>query len=235
MELFGNGFLSFVYFIYCKREQAASQRLSSPSQKEVNMAATWGVSGTYFETCNCEAACPCVFLSAPSTGECTLLVGWHVDRGRFGDVKLDGLNAALAVYSPGHMLEVPWQAALYLDQRASPEQKDALLRIFSGQAGGHPAVVAQHIGEVLGVTSAPIEYRAEGKKRSLRIDGIAEAAIEAIEGPNGDVKLSGVPLTVVPGYDLVASKSSRLSYDDHGKAWDLSGKNGFQSPFSYQN
>ncbi len=48
------------------------------------MAEKWNLSGTYFETCNCEVACPCVFLSPPSTGECTVLVAWHVDKGRYG-------------------------------------------------------------------------------------------------------------------------------------------------------
>lgn len=198
------------------------------------MADKWGVSGTYFETCNCEAACPCVFLSAPSTGDCSVLIGWHVERGRFEDVTLGGLNVALAVHSPGHMLEVPWQAALYLDERATPEQKDALMHIFSGQAGGHPSLLAKYIGEVLGVTSAPIEYHAEGKKRSMRIEGVAEAEIEAIPGLNGDVTISNHPLCIAPGYAAVVSKSTKLKYHDHGMSWELSGKTGFQSPFSYQ-
>jgi hypothetical protein len=36
---------------------------------------TWGLSGTYFESCNCDTACPCVFLSEPTEGDCTVLVG----------------------------------------------------------------------------------------------------------------------------------------------------------------
>src|SRR5499433_3576570 len=66
------------------------------------MAIKWQLAGTYFETCNCEVACPCVFLSAPTTGECTLLVGWHIERGSFDNVPLDGLNVALAAHTPGH-------------------------------------------------------------------------------------------------------------------------------------
>ena len=91
-------------------------------------------SGTYFETCNCEVACPCVFLGSPSSADCTVLIAWHIDQGGFGDTKLDGLNAVLAVHSPGHMLKTKWQVALYLDQRASPPQAEALGKIFSGQA-----------------------------------------------------------------------------------------------------
>ena len=64
------------------------------------MAQEWKVTGTYFEACNCDVACPCIFLSPPTTGECKALLGWHIDEGSFGDVALERLNVALYVYSP---------------------------------------------------------------------------------------------------------------------------------------
>jgi hypothetical protein len=66
------------------------------------------------------------------------------------------------------MLEVKWKVALYVDERANQDQRDALTQIFSGQASGHLASVAPLIGEVLGVKAVPIEYRSEGRRRSLR-------------------------------------------------------------------
>jgi hypothetical protein len=104
----------------------------------MTVAIQWQLAGTYFETCNCDVACPCVFLSAPTTGECTVLVGWHIERGAFDTVTLDGLNVALAIHSPGHMAQVKWKAALYLDAQATEVQQHALTQIFTGQAGGHP-------------------------------------------------------------------------------------------------
>jgi hypothetical protein len=199
------------------------------------MSESWGLKGTYFETCNCETACPCVFLSPPTAGDCTVLLAWHVDQGRCGEVALDGLNVALAVHSPGHMAEVKWKAALYLDERASAEQRAALTKIFSGQAGGHPGRVAQHIGEMLGIKSAAIEYRAEGKRRSVRIGNVAEAAIQGLEGPAGDVTVSGHPLAIAPGFPAVAARSEKLRYQDHGYSWEVSKKNGFYSSFQYAN
>ncbi|MDP2662779.1 MAG: DUF1326 domain-containing protein, partial [Dehalococcoidia bacterium] len=187
------------------------------------------------ETCNCEVACPCVFLSPPTTGECTVLVAWHIDKGSFGNVALGGLNVAAAVHSPGHMAQVKWRVGLYLDQKASPTQKDALVKVFGGQAGGHPAVVASFFGEVLGVKDAPIEYHAEGKRRSLRVGEIAQAAIEAIQGQGGgEVTVSGHPLCIAPGQPAVAARSSRLTYQDYGMKWEISDKNGFFSSFAYQ-
>jgi hypothetical protein len=199
------------------------------------MSEPWTLEGTYFETCNCETACPCVFLSPPTEGDCTVLLAWHVDKGRCGDLSLDGLNVALAVHSPGHMAEVKWKAALYLDERASGEQKQALTRIFGGQAGGHLGRIAQHIGEVLGVRSVPIEYRADGRRRSVRVGEVADATIQAIDGPQGDVTVAGHPLAISPGFPAVASRSEKLRYEDHGYHWEISKRNGFYSPFRYTN
>ena len=199
------------------------------------MADKWSLTGTYFEACNCEAACQCVFLSPPDAGDCTILVGWHIDSGTMGDVSLDGLNVALAVHSPGPMTQVQWSVALYLDERAPQAQQEALTQIFAGQAGGHFAVLGGHIGEVLGVKRATIDYQAEGKKRSLRIPDIADVEIEGLEGGGGaDVTVSGNPLGIVPGEPMVVGRSTRFSYHDHGMDWDISAKNGFYSPFTYQ-
>jgi hypothetical protein len=196
---------------------------------------TWKLTGTYFETCNCDVACPCVFLSAPTEGECTVLIGWHIDNGHFDGENLDGFNVAFAVRSPGHMAKVKWDAAVYLDDKANEAQRDALLNIFSGQAGGHPAVLASHVGNILGVKSASIEYQVHGKRRSLNIDNFAAAEIEAIDGQGGaEVTVTNHPLCIAPSYPAVASKSKLLTFNDHGLSWNISEKNGFYSPFSYE-
>ena len=199
------------------------------------MDSQWKVAGTYFEACNCEAACPCVFTSPPTDGNCTALVAWHIEKGSFGEIALDGFNAMLAAYAPGHMLEGKWQVALYLDQRANAQQQDALGKIFSGQAGGHLAALTPLISEVLGVRSAAIEYTAQGRERSLRIPGVAAFEIEALAGADGaEVTISNHPFTAVPGYPAVVAKSKSAKYADYGLTLEVSGKNGFYSPFSYQ-
>jgi hypothetical protein len=48
------------------------------------MATQWKLKGTYFETCDCEAACPCNFLGPPTDGHCTVLAGGQIDEGLFG-------------------------------------------------------------------------------------------------------------------------------------------------------
>ncbi len=133
------------------------------------------------------------------------------------------------------MIDVPWRVALYLDERATEKQAGALGQIFGGQAGGHFAVIGQHIGEVAGVSNVPIEYKAEGKTRSMKVGDVAEKDLQGLEGAGGaEVKISGTPLGIVPGEPMVGARSGKLSYHDHGMDWDLSGKNGFFSPFTYQ-
>ena len=193
------------------------------------------VPGSYFEACNCDPACPCVFLSPPTSGDCTVLLAWHIDQGDFGEVNLDGLNTALAAYAPGHMLEVNWKVALYVDERANQAQQDALTQIFSGQAGGHLAGLAPLIGEVLGVKAAPIEYRSQGNRRSLRLGDFADAEIEGLPGRGGsDVTIANHPFTAVPGFPAVVAKSRQMRFSDYGLKWEVSNKNGFFSPFAYQ-
>lgn len=196
---------------------------------------TWSLSGTYFESCNCDTACPCVFLSEPTEGDCTVLVGWHIDEGHADEVQLGGLNVALAVHSPGHMAKVPWTVALYLDERADGKQSDALTRIYTGQEGGHPERLAGHIGEVLGVSSVAITFVADGRRRSLRIGEVGAVEIESIEGQQGEpVTVTGHPLAIAPGHPVEVGRSTQLSYHDHGLDWELSDKNGLSSPFAYQ-
>ena len=194
----------------------------------------WQVTGDYFEACNCEVACPCIFLEPPSTGECTAIVGWHVDSGDHEGTDLAGCNVALAVYSPGTMHEVQWQVALYLDDQASPEQAEALGAIFSGAAGGHPAVLGAHIGEVLGVASAPIRFSSDGGSRTMTVGEAVDVRVTAVAGQGGEqVTISNHPLCIAPGEPAVLARSEHMRVTDHGLEWELSDRNGLFSPFAY--
>ncbi len=198
------------------------------------MAENWSIKGGFFETCNCEVACPCAFLSPPTDGECKAVVAWHIDSGNYGDVNLDDINVALAVHSPGHMAEGKWNVALYLDEKASEAQGNALGQIFGGQAGGHFEVLGGFIGNIIGVKNVAIEYEANGKERSIRIPNVVEAEIEGIEGQGGEaVTLAKQPLAVVPGGPTIVAKSKQFSYHDHGMDWEFSNKSGLYSEFSY--
>jgi hypothetical protein len=192
----------------------------------------WELKGDYFEACNCELTCPCVFLSPPTGSDCTVLLAWHVDKGRFGDTKLDGLNVALAVYSPGDMQKVKWKAALYLDSAANTSQVDALGQIYGGKHGGNPAGLAPFIGEMLGARTVAIDYKVSGKRRSLKIPKVTDLEVEDVSGPNGDRSaIQNAPFAEPLVY---VAKSKGFTYTDFGMNWEISEKNSFHSSFSWK-
>ncbi len=199
-------------------------------------ATDWKVDGDYFEGCDCNTVCPCVYLGSPDPGDCHVTFAWHISKGHFGPTKLDGLSVVAMFHAPGHMATGPkWNAALYLDSKASPAQAEALGKIFGGQAGGALAHVAALIGTVKGVKSTSIEFEKKGRSRKVRIPNVLDLEIEAVKGANEkeEATLHNVPMTGVPGFDPVVAQSKMYRYHDHGYAIELSGKNGFYSPFAY--
>ncbi|MDP9283627.1 MAG: DUF1326 domain-containing protein [Actinomycetota bacterium] len=84
---------------------------------------SWRIRGSYFESCNCEAICPCRRIDgAPggrsSHGECLGVLSWVIEDGRVDDVSLDGLNVALAIRYHDDEPGSPWSFVMYLDARA---------------------------------------------------------------------------------------------------------------------
>ena len=197
----------------------------------------WKLEGDYFEACNCDTVCPCVFLGNPDQGECYLTIAWHIEKGHFYDTSLDGLNVVAVFHTPGNMWTGPkWKAALYLHERSTKEQVDALDTIHSGKASGFFEVIAGFIGELAGVRTVPIRFEVDGnRRRTLQIPSAIDLTIEGMEGADKskEVTVSNAPLLVAPGFAAVVAKSTKNSYSDHGMKWDNSGKNGFYSRFVY--
>jgi len=195
----------------------------------------WQLQGSYFETCNCETACPCIWLQPPSEGDCKLLVAWHISSGFYNELSLNNLNIALACYAPGDMKEGNWQAALYIDEQADDMQFSALTEIFSGQQGGHLALLMSFVSEVLGVKKVKIDYQEDGNKRSMSIPDIAKAEIEGIIGITGKQStISNPPLCVVSSHSSTVASSNQYQYQDFDNNWCFSDRNGYYSPFTYQ-
>jgi hypothetical protein len=198
------------------------------------MSDQWKIEGKYMEVCTCDAACPCTMLSDPTEGTCTALVSWHIEAGDFNGTSLDGLNVAVGLHTPGNMADGDWKAVLYLDDRAGSEQQAALGAIFGGEAGGHPAHMGELIADVRGVEVVPLTFETDGKRGSLRVGEVGEAEAEPLEGQGGEAPtIEGHPLAIAPGYPAVVAKSTRARFEDHGIAFDVSGRNSLISPFSY--
>ena len=94
----------------------------------------WRMKAAYLETCSCDFGCPCNFEAPPTKGYCSFVLGWHINEGHFGDVSLDGLNIAGAGWFPEAMHLGNGTMIPYVDERATPEQRSALLTIMTGAA-----------------------------------------------------------------------------------------------------
>src|SRR5215831_17807643 len=88
----------------------------------------WSIEADFLQACNCDYGCPCEFSAPPTTGFCEGMGAWRINKGSFGDLKLDGLGTA----------------CLFFDERATQPQRDALLQICSGQVGGMPFEIIVH-------------------------------------------------------------------------------------------
>jgi hypothetical protein len=203
---------------------------------------SWQLQGEYFENCNCDVVCPCLFsaleplTSAPTEGACEVAFGFHVDDGRFGEVSLDGLNVALIARTPGPMAEGNWQVALYIDDQADEQQNSALQSIFTGSAGGVMANLAPLIGDVLGARSASIRWQKEGKGRSIQVDDVMALAVHAVPSinPEGEIWATNAH-PFAPDGVAMAVGAEGSTYTDHGMRWDNSGKNAHYAPIRWSN
>jgi hypothetical protein len=98
---------------------------------------TWWMKGDWFDVCSCNVPCPCGFAQAPTNNRCEGVMAYHIREGAYGDVVLDGLNVIATVTFEGNAWakENPVSIGIFMDERANDAQREALQRVFSGQAG----------------------------------------------------------------------------------------------------
>lgn len=201
---------------------------------------SWQLSGDYFETCSCNYVCPCVptnLAGQPTKGHCYFAFVFHVDRGRYGNVGLDGLNFAVVGQSPGVMINGNWSVGLITDERANSEQHQALATIATGQAGGPMAALAPLIGKLLGAEPKPIQYQKDGMRRSVSIPGVLDQAVEGVPSPTKPDEPLYIDNTLHPANSRLAlARAVRSHLHVFGLKWDdTSGQNnGHFAPFNWQ-
>src|SRR5439155_26906310 len=99
----------------------------------------------YLQACNCDYGCPCEFEAPPTQGFCQGIGAWRINRGTYGDVSLDGLGFAGALKTPAAMHLGNGTLQVFVDEKATPQQREAILMIGSGKAGGMPFEAFQMI------------------------------------------------------------------------------------------
>jgi len=189
---------------------------------------SWKIQGEYFESCNCEVLCPCLLsglTARPTEGHCDVVLAFRIDKGNYGNIDISGLNAAQALITPGPMAQGNGTMAVYVDSRATPDQRDALESIFTGSAGGPPSMLAGVVSKQMPPKAVEIKFSMHGHERKLSIPGITEITIEGITGRGKDVVWFdnvGHPYSS----RLAAAKATNSSYADHSLKFQNSGRNG---------
>ena len=196
------------------------------------------IEGRLLEVCTCNVLCPCWVGEDPDYKTCDTTIAWGIEKGTIEGVGVDGLTIAVSAHIPKNILEPKsWKAIVLVDERASPEQQDAMLRLFTGQLGGAIADLAGLIGEVVGVERAPITFSVEGGKGRLTIGEIVHAEMTPFVGATGNpTTLAETVFSTIPGSPVYASKASQ--YTRVGSAHgipnvDLQGRNALQGHFRF--
>src|SRR6202158_1707436 len=116
----------------------------------------WRVQGREFTNCNCAYGCPCQFNALPTHGHCQAVIGIQIDKGRHGSTTLDGLKVVGTFRWPGPIHEGSGEAAVIIDKRASAAQRDALLRILTGQDTEPGATIFQVFSATFATLHEPV-------------------------------------------------------------------------------
>jgi len=129
----------------------------------------------HIEACNCPPNCPCQFGGLPTHGACHFLLGYRIQQGNFGSVKLDGAKFVVICLYPGAIHQGNGSAALFVDQSLSDAQVDAIAQILSGKHGGMPwEALAATVSRLEGPIRTKIEMTVNGNHSSFRIPNTLE-------------------------------------------------------------
>jgi hypothetical protein len=178
---------------------------------------SWKLKGSYVETCSCELMCPCntSFDHGATYDFCRVTLVFNIREGEVEGTDIGGLKVAAIADTPKVMTDGNWKLGVFVDEHATDEQADKLVKVFTGQLGGPMAALAPLVGEVLGVERVAIEVHDDGLLHSVRIGDVIDFEIEDIV-PFGvetgqPVKFSGMFHPVASDLTMAEAKRSRIN------------------------
>ena len=180
----------------------------------------WEFKGRELVNCNCDYGCNCQFNGLPDKGDCQAVAGIEIDEGHHGDTRLDGLRIAAIYKWPGAVHEGNGEALPFVDRRADEKQREALLKIMTGQdTDPFATMLAVYASTVTKLhdpvfTDIDFEVDVDGRRGRLSIDGYLEMTGEPLRN-----KVSGeearAQIVLPNGFEYavadIGSASSRTS------------------------
>jgi len=198
----------------------------------------WSIEADYFQACNCDYGCPCEFEAPPTKGFCDGIGAWRINRGNYGDVSLNGLGLGFVLHSPEALHLGNITLAAFVDERANEQQRQALLQIASGQAGGLPfEIIASIVSNMLEPQFVPFQFNVQGKNSSAKMGDAVSMAFEPVKNPvTGDpegIRIEHETGFLFKGADVVSAKECQASVGELSFSWP--DKNGFVTQVKYGN
>jgi hypothetical protein len=192
----------------------------------------WSIAGSYYESCNCPAVCPCRRLNGKPGGDsvyglCQFMLSWSIKEGHAEGVDLSGCRVVMAGFYQDSDAGRPWTVKLFVDAEASPQQSRQLERIFLGKAGGNIAFTS-NIATIVDTEPAAIELVHEPGREAIRLGGLGSSSVVRRAAYEGTISC-GIPGHDHPGTEYVAG----LSMHDGPFQWDYQERCGFATDFHH--
>jgi len=207
----------------------------SNNEREENMA--YHLEGRLLEVCNCRVLCPCWIGEDPDFKTCDTIVAYHFDKGTVDGVDVTGRTLAMIAHVPGNILQGNWTVAVYLDDKTSSQQEQALLGVYTGQKGGPVAELAKLVGKVVSVQKVPITFEVSGGNGTIKIGDAGYAELEPFKSASGaTTTLADTVFSTVPGAPVFVGKAKQYWTKNHagmGKDVNIKGHNALQSTFVF--
>ena len=149
----------------------------------------WEIHAIEIANCNCAYGCPCQFTALPTYGTCEAAVGFQIEKGFYGDVSLDGLNAGMLAKWPGPIHEGNGERLIIIDDRATAEQRNALEKIIYGKDTEELATIFWVVNAMTSIRHEtlylPVTVEADMDARTGRVvvDGVFDLNVEPIMNP----------------------------------------------------
>lgn len=193
--------------------------------------------GRLLEVCNCRVLCPCWIGEDPDFGTCDTIIAWRFDKGStINGVDVSGRTIAVIAHVPGNILEGNWRAAVYLDEKVSPKQEEAILDVYTGKLGGPVGELVKLIAEVVSVEKVPITFTVEGGKGTIKLGEAGYAELEPYKSASGaTTTLTDTVFSTVPGAPVFVGKAPRYRSKNEklGIDLDIKDHNALQSTFVF--
>ena len=196
---------------------------------------SYQLEGNLLEVCNCNVLCPCWVGEDPDFGTCDTVLAWHINKGTIDGTDVSDRTLAILGHVPGNILQGNWRIRVYVDDKATADQRDAMLNVWTGKLGGPVADLAQLVGEVVSVEQVPIAFDVEGVSGTLKVGQDIKCVLSPFKGATGkDTALHDTVFTTIPGSPAYVGKASEYRVNVGEVNIDLKDHNAISGFFRFE-